>query len=64
MQYRTLTGTGSTVSRVSLGIMTFGAQVNETDAIQIVNKAIDAGINFIDTADIYTNGTEEIMYEV
>lgn len=61
MQYRTLTGTGVKVSRICLGTMTFGAQVNETDAIQMVNRALDAGVNFIDTADAYTGGVSETI---
>jgi aryl-alcohol dehydrogenase-like predicted oxidoreductase len=61
MQYRTLTGTGIKISRVCLGTMTFGAQVNETDAILMVNRALDAGVNFIDTADAYTNGVSETI---
>jgi len=61
MQYRTLTGTGITVSRICLGTMTFGDQVNEADSIRMVHRALDAGVNFIDTADIYTNGVSEII---
>jgi aryl-alcohol dehydrogenase (NADP+) len=61
MQYRTLTGTGIKVSRICLGTMTFGAQVNEIDAIQMVNIALDAGVNFIDTADAYTSGVSETI---
>ncbi|MBD3182068.1 aldo/keto reductase [Candidatus Poribacteria bacterium] len=59
MDYRTLTGTGATVSRICLGTMTFGSQVNETDAINMTHYAIDAGINFIDTADMYNDGESE-----
>lgn len=57
------------VSRLALGTMTFGAggnaalvKTNEADAALIVDRAIDAGVNFIDTADVYTNGeSEEIL---
>lgn len=61
MQYRTLTGTGATVSRICLGTMTFGDQVNEADAIRMTHRALDAGVNFVDTADIYTKGESEII---
>lgn len=61
MQYRTLTGTGATVSRICLGTMTFGAQANEADSISMVHRAMDAGVNFIDTADIYNKGVTETI---
>ena len=59
MQYQRLRGTGATVSRLSLGAMTFGAQTDEATAKRIVDTALDAGINFIDTADVYVNGASE-----
>jgi aryl-alcohol dehydrogenase-like predicted oxidoreductase len=59
MEYRTLTGTGLTVSRVSLGTMTFGAQTGEAMAMRMVDMAIDAGVNFVDEADIYVRGVSE-----
>ena len=59
MEYQTLRGTGITVSRVSLGTMTFGAQVDEATSIRMVHMAIDAGVNFIDTADVYVRGVSE-----
>lgn len=61
MKYRTLTGTGAKVSRICLGTMTFGAQVSEADAIRMVHRALDAGVNFIDTADVYTKGVSETI---
>lgn len=61
MEYRTLTGTGATVSRICLGTMTFGDQVNEAEAIRMVHRALDAGVNFVDTADMYTGGNSEII---
>jgi len=62
MQYQRLRGTGATVSRLSLGTMTFGAQTDEPTARRIVDTALDAGINFIDTADAYVQGvSEEIL---
>ena len=61
MEYRTLTGTGATVSRICLGTMTFGDQVDEAEAIRMVHRALDAGVNFVDTADMYTEGRSEII---
>ena len=59
MQYQRLRGTGATVSRLSLGTMTFGAQTDEPTAKRIVNTALDVGINFVDTADVYVGGASE-----
>src|SRR5918999_6279048 len=62
MEYRTLTGTGALVSRISLGsFFTFGGQLPEADAIRMVHRSIDAGINFIDTADVYGRGESETI---
>ena len=64
MQYRTLGRTGIKVSPYALGAMMFGAIGNpdHEDSIRIIHKALDAGINFIDTADAYSNGeSEEIV---
>lgn len=62
MQYRKMGRTGLKVSSFCLGTMTFGRQVEEKESIQIIHAAIDAGVNFIDTADMYVNGvTEEIV---
>jgi aryl-alcohol dehydrogenase-like predicted oxidoreductase len=64
MQMRALAGTGVRVSPLCLGAMMFGAW-GETDhdaAIEIIHRALDAGINFIDTADVYSRGeSEEIV---
>ena len=56
MQYRTLGRTGIKVSPYALGAMMFGAIGNpdHDDSIRIIHKALDAGINFIDTADRYS----------
>ncbi len=59
MQLTTLTGTGLRVSRISLGTMTFGEQADEQASISIVRGCLDAGINFFDTANIYTEGRSE-----
>ena len=62
MEYRKLTGTGITVSRASLGTMTFGKETDEAAAIRMVHQALDAGVNWVDTADVYTQGrSEEIV---
>jgi aryl-alcohol dehydrogenase (NADP+) len=64
MQYRALGRTGIKVSPYCLGAMMFGAIANpdHEDATRIIHKALDAGINFIDTADFYSRGeSEEIV---
>ena len=64
MQYRTLGRTGIKVTPYCLGAMMFGAIGNpdHDDSIRIIHKALDAGINFIDTADMYSQGeSEEIV---
>ena len=64
MRYRTLGRTGIKVSPYALGAMMFGAIGNpdHDDSIRIIHKALDAGINFVDTADVYSRGeSEEIV---
>ena len=64
MQYRTLGRTGIKVSPYALGAMMFGAVGNpdHDDSIKIIHRALDAGINVIDTADAYSRGeSEEIV---
>jgi aryl-alcohol dehydrogenase-like predicted oxidoreductase len=64
MQYRTLGRTGIKVSPYCLGAMMFGAMGNpdHDDCIRIIQKALDFGVNFIDTADRYSRGeSEEIV---
>jgi aryl-alcohol dehydrogenase-like predicted oxidoreductase len=66
MEYRPLGRTGISVSQMCLGAMMFGAFGNSDhdDAVKIIHKALDAGINFIDTADGYSAGeSEEILGE-
>ncbi len=53
MQLRTLGSSGLRVSPLCLGTMTFGTPVDEADAIRLVHGAIDLGINFVDTANVY-----------
>jgi aryl-alcohol dehydrogenase-like predicted oxidoreductase len=63
MNYRRLGKTGFEVSEISLGTWQVGGKwgetFNERNADQILNLAIDSGINFIDTADVYNNGLSE-----
>ncbi len=62
MQYRKLARTGLKVSAMCLGTMVYGNQVSETAAINIIGKALNAGVNFLDTADVYAEGkSEEIV---
>ncbi|HEY8510074.1 MAG TPA: aldo/keto reductase [Steroidobacteraceae bacterium] len=69
MQYVRFGSTGLTVSRLCLGTMTFGLQTDEKVAGEILDRAAEAGINFLDTADVYPLGstldlrgrTEEIL---
>jgi aryl-alcohol dehydrogenase-like predicted oxidoreductase len=63
MDYRPLGRTGVSVSQLCLGAMMFGAFGNRDhdDAIKIIHRALDAGINFIDTADGYSAGESELI---
>lgn len=53
MEYRALGRTGIQVSPLCLGTMNFGGRSDEVEAAAIINHALDAGINFIDTANVY-----------
>jgi len=62
MNYRSLGRTGWNVSEISFGAWAIGGawgQVSEEDALGALHKAIDAGVNFIDTADVYGSGRSE-----
>jgi len=59
MDYRLLGRTGVMVTPLCLGTMNFGHRVSEGDAIEIIQRAMDAGINFIDTANFYGQGANE-----
>ena len=64
MDYRLLGRTGVKVSPLCLGTMMFGAWGNRdhADSIRVIHRALDAGINFVDTADVYAAGeSEEIV---
>lgn len=61
MEYRTLGRTGIEVSPLCLGTMMFGPWGNDdhADATRVIHHALDAGINFVDTADVYSGGVSE-----
>jgi aryl-alcohol dehydrogenase-like predicted oxidoreductase len=61
MEYRPLGRTGVQVSPLCLGAMMFGPWGNDdrADSIRIIHRALDAGINFVDTADVYSGGVSE-----
>ena len=64
MEYRKLGSTGLEVSRICLGCMSFGEgdrgwTLNEEQSRPFIRRAIDAGINFFDTANVYSNGSSE-----
>ncbi len=61
MEYRSLGRTGMMVSPLCLGVMNFGKATPEEEAIRIIDAALDRGINFIDTANVYNAGESEIV---
>ncbi|MXO80638.1 aldo/keto reductase, partial [Paenibacillus sp. OT2-17] len=65
MEYSYLGKSGLKVSRLCLGTMNFGPETEEKDAFKIMDAALDAGINFFDTANVYGHDrkgwTEEII---
>jgi aryl-alcohol dehydrogenase-like predicted oxidoreductase len=63
MELHNLGRTGIKVSPLCLGAMMFGAwgNPNHDDSIRIIHRALDAGINFIDTADVYSQGESEVI---
>jgi aryl-alcohol dehydrogenase-like predicted oxidoreductase len=62
MEYRQLPGTDLKVSRACLGTMTFGSQVDEAAARNMIDVCLNAGVNFFDTANAYNKGrSEEIL---
>ena len=66
MKYRKLGNTGLIVSEVALGTMQFGGKMNmgnlgQEDTTRMVKQALDSGINFIDTADVYSLGESETL---
>ena len=61
MQLRKLGNSGLKVSEIGLGTNTFGGSADANATTEIINRAIDLGVNFIDTADIYTRGESEVL---
>ena len=63
MDYRPLGRTGVSVSQLCLGAMMFGPAGNpdHDDAVRIIHRGLDAGINFVDTADAYSEGESEVI---
>src|SRR5829696_3208284 len=64
MEYRNLGRTGVKVSPLCLGAMMFGewGNTDHDESIRIIHRALDSGINFVDTADVYSQGeSEEIV---
>lgn len=61
MELRTLGGSGTLVSAWCLGTMTFGDETDEPDAHTIMDRYVDAGGTFLDTADVYSKGTSETI---
>lgn len=61
MEYRTLGKAGVKVSPLCLGSMNFGDPTPEDESIRIIHRALDAGINFIDTANVYNRGVSETI---
>lgn len=59
MQYRKLGNSGAVVSHLCLGTMTFGAESDEATSNALMNAYVEAGGNFLDTADVYSAGTSE-----
>jgi aryl-alcohol dehydrogenase-like predicted oxidoreductase len=63
MERRILGATGISVSEMALGAMMFGAGGNPDhgDSVRVIHAALDAGINLVDTADVYSSGESEII---
>ena len=63
MEYRSLGRTGVQVSKLCLGAMMLGdwGTKDHDESIRIIHRALDAGINFVDTADVYSNGESEVI---
>ncbi|MAU12519.1 MAG: aldo/keto reductase [Anaerolineaceae bacterium] len=59
MEYRDFGRTGVPVSMICLGCMNFGGKTPEDESIRIIHHAIDQGVNFLDTANVYTRGESE-----
>lgn len=60
MEFRSLGKTGLKVTNLCVGTMTFGNQADKQTSFEILDKAFDAGVNFIDTADVYPIGRQSV----
>ena len=61
MQQNRLGNSGIVVSDICLGTMTFGSQCDKEESFRILDKAVDAGIDFLDTAEVYPVPAEQRM---
>ena len=61
MEHRSLGRTGVPVSVLCLGSMNFGDKTPEAESMDIIDRAIDSGVNFLDTANVYTRGASETI---
>ena len=61
MEYRRLGKSGLKVSEICLGTMTFGHGADEAETNRMVDLALDAGVNFFDTANSYADGESEVL---
>ena len=61
MEYRSLGRTGMQVSALCLGCMMFGGRTAEPESMDIIDRAIESGINFLDTANVYSRGASETV---
>ncbi|MFH1569603.1 MAG: aldo/keto reductase, partial [Gemmatimonadota bacterium] len=59
MEYRTLGRTGVQVSQLCLGCMSFGRRTEDGEALRMIDRALDQGVNFLDTANVYNGGRSE-----
>ena len=59
MDYRALGRSGTMVSELCLGCMTFGRELDDKGSKELIDRFIDAGGNFLDTADVYSQGSSE-----
>jgi aryl-alcohol dehydrogenase-like predicted oxidoreductase len=63
MEYRRLGGTGLKVAELCLGCMTFGRETDEANARKIIDRYLELGGNFLDTANVYAAGASEEITE-
>ena len=61
MEHRSLGRTGVPVSVLCLGSMNFGDKTPEAESMNIIDRAIDSGVNFLDTANVYTRGASKTI---